>query len=198
MAAVLFRPAVAGRGRRGADALVVLGRLAPPATIASARAEMDAIAAQLREQYPASNAALRRAHRSADRSRHRPDDERSLWLLFGSVGFVLLIACANVANLVAGARRARRNEFALRTALGAGRARLVRQALAENLVLSIACCRRRPVVCLGRHRVLAALAAGALPRADTIQLDGGVLLFLLAASLGGGCWRGCCRRCSFR
>ncbi len=87
-------------GARAGDGLIVLGRLAPTATIASARAELDAIAAGLRSGYPATNAAF---GVTTDRLVDRvigPTTERSLWLLFGSVGFVLLIACTNVANLV--------------------------------------------------------------------------------------------------
>ena len=96
----------------------MLGRMAPSATIESARAEMDAIAAQLRDEYPASNASFGVI---TDRLTDRvigPTTERSLWMLFGSVGFVLLIACANVANLVLARAAGRRTEFSVRTAIG--------------------------------------------------------------------------------
>ena len=137
---------------RGRDSLVVLGRLRPSATIASARAEMDAIAARLRDQYPASNAAFGVMTDPLTDRVIGQTTTRSLWLLFGSVGFVLLIACANVANLVLARSARRRNEFSLRTALGASRIRLVRQALTENLVLSLLAGTVGSTLRMGRHR----------------------------------------------
>src|SRR5262249_24705748 len=84
---------------RCADWLIVLGRLAPDATLESARAEMDAIAARLREQYPQTNTGMGVMKDPLVEKVISPTTQRSLWLLFGSVGFVLLIACANVTNL---------------------------------------------------------------------------------------------------
>ena len=81
---------------------------------------MDAIAAQLSEQYPATNASFGVITDPLTDRVIGQTTERSLWLLFGSVGFVLLIACANVTNLVLARAARRRNEFSLRTALGAG------------------------------------------------------------------------------
>jgi predicted permease len=171
---------------RGRDSLVVLGRMARSATIESARAEMDAIAAQLREQYPDSNASVGVI---TDRLTDRvvgPTTERSLWMLFGSVGFVLLIACANVANLVLARSAARRTEFSVRTALGAGQWRLVRQTLTESLVLSLVAGVISLLLAWIGTVALRRLAAGALPRIETAQIDLGALLFLLAAALFSG------------
>ena len=171
---------------RGVDALVVLGRLSGSASFASARAELDAIAARLRAQYPNTNAAL---GVSTDPLTDRvigPTTERALWMLFGSVGFVLLIACANVANLILARASARRHEFSLRTALGASPSRLVRQALTENLVLAMLAGVVGLFIAWGGTLALRNLAPGALPRADGIHVDPFVLLFLLAASLGSG------------
>ncbi|MGH9721025.1 MAG: ABC transporter permease [Bryobacteraceae bacterium] len=171
---------------RGGDALVVLGRLSPLATIASARAELDIIAARLRNQYPASNAALGVTTDPLIDRVIGPATKRSLWLLFGSVGFVLLIACVNVANLSLARVAVRSNEFSLRTALGASKMRLVRQALTENLVLSLIAGTVGLLFAWWGTLALRAWAAGVLPRADTIQIDLNVLLFALAASLACG------------
>ena len=160
--------------------------MAPSATIESARAEMDAIAAQLREEYPATNASFGVI---TDRLTDRvigPTTERSLWLLFGSVGFVLLIACANVANLVLARAAGRRTEFSVRTAIGAGKWRLVRQTLTESLVLSLVAGAVGLLLAWMGTVALRRLAAGALPRIETAQIDLSVLLFLLAASLVSG------------
>jgi predicted permease len=183
---LFFGPQWQDARSRGADALVVLGRLQPSTTIESARSEMDAIAARLREEYPAFNAAFGVLTDPLVDKVIGPATERALWLLFGSVGFVLLIACANVASLVLARATARRHEFALRTSLGASRSRIVRQALTENLVLAVLACAVGLVIAWGGTAALRQLGTGALPRADTIQLDAGVLLFLLLASLGSG------------
>jgi predicted permease len=173
-------------GSRARDSLVVLGRLAPDATFAQARAEMDTIAARLREQYPRTNASLGVTTDPLTERVIGTTTERSLWLLFGSVGFVLLIACANVANLILSRSAARRTEISLRAALGAGTGRIVRQALTENLLLAFFAGAIGLLIAWGGTIVLRNLAPGALPRAETIQLDGGVLLFLLAVSLASG------------
>ena len=181
-----FGPQWQTPGSRGADALVVLGRLKPSATIATARVEMDAIAARLRAQYPATNSALGVTTDPLTDRVIGPTTERSLWLLFGAVGFVLLIACANVASLVLARATGRRHEFSLRTALGASKGRLIRQVLTETLVLSVLAGAVGLLIAWYGTTTLRALAPGALPRADTIDVDTGVLLFLLFASLASG------------
>jgi predicted permease len=181
-----FGPGWQQPGARGADALIVLGRLAPSATIESASAEMDAIAARLRTQYPATNASLGALTDPLTDRVIGQTTERSLWLLFGSVWFVLLIACANVANLVLARAAARSHEFSLQAALGAGKMRLVRQALTENIVLALLAGSVGLIFAWAGIAVLRTIASGALPRAETIQLDAGVLVFLLTASLGSG------------
>ncbi len=90
---------------RDADMLMVVGRLTPAATMETARAELDTIAARLRNEYPDSNAGLGVLITSLTDEVLGSRTGRSLWLLFGAVAFVLLIACANVANLVLATRR---------------------------------------------------------------------------------------------
>jgi predicted permease len=181
-----FGPNWLGEGARGADALVVLGRLKPSSSIAIARSEMDAITARLREQYPSTNASLGVTTDPLVDRVVGQTTQRSLWLLFGSVAFVLLIACANVASLVLARAATRRHEFSLRTSLGATKMRLVRQALTENLVLAVLAGAVGLVIAWGGTVALRSLAPGALPRAESIQLNGGVLLFLLGASILSG------------
>jgi predicted permease len=171
---------------RRADALIVLGRLAPAATIASGRAEMDTIAARLRTTYPDTNASF---GVTTDPLMDRvigSTTQRSLWLLFGSVGFVLLIACANVANLMLARVTVRSHEFSLRSVLGASKLRLVGQGLTEDLVLALLAGTVGGLMAWLGTLALRVWAAGVLPRADTIEINGGVLIFALAASLGCG------------
>jgi putative ABC transport system permease protein len=181
-----FGPNWQQEASRRADALIVLGRLKPGATIQSARTEMDAIAGRLRTAYPATNASF---GVTTDRLVDRvigPATERSLWLLFGSVGFVLLIACANVANLMVARLTVRSREFSVRTALGASRMRLIRHALAENVVLSLFGGAIGALFAWLGIVALRAWASGVLPRANSIELDARLLLFALTVSLGCG------------
>lgn len=171
---------------RGSDGLVVIGRMRPGATIRSARAEMDGIAARLREQYPATNEALGVSTDSLVDKVVGTTTNRALWLLSASVGFVLLIGCANVASLVLSRAAARRHEFALRTSLGASRIRLVRQAMTEQLVLSVMAGTAGLLLAWYGTMALRTAAAGALPRAESVRIDGPVVIFLLAATVVSG------------
>jgi predicted permease len=170
--------------------LRVIGRLAPGATVATAQAQADLVAADLRERFPIKNTAglhfdVRPMH--ADLVREvRP----AIVALTGAVAFVLLIACANVANLLLVRAAARNREFAVRAALGSSAGRLVRQLLAESLVLSIGGALLGLLVAWVGVRALVALAPPNLPRLDAVRLDPTVLLFaaglaVVAAALFG-------------
>ena len=168
---------------RDGDGFMVIGRLRAGATLQSARAELDTIAARLRTAYPEANAGdgvwiePLLDHVIGART------GRSLWLLLGAVGFVLMIACANVANLVLARGASRRHELALRTALGASTLRLIWHALAESLVLAAVAA---PGGILLAWLVVSALrmwTAAAVPRLKTLELDGTVLLFAFAVSI---------------
>ena len=114
------------------------------------------------------------------------DVEATLWILLGAVGFLLLIACANVANLFLVRAEARHGEVAIRSALGASRARLVASVLLESLALGVAGGLAALLLALGAVRLLVRFGPRELPRLEEVSIDTGVLLFGLAVSLAAG------------
>ena len=114
------------------------------------------------------------------------DVAATLWILLGAVGFLLLIACANVANLFLVRAEARHGEVAIRTALGESRARLAGAVLLESLTLGVAGGLASLFLALGAVRLLVRFGPRALPRLEEISIDAGVLLFGLVVSLGAG------------
>jgi putative ABC transport system permease protein len=170
---------------RGAHFLSAYGRLKDGVTLEKARTEMKAIAARLERQYPDSNKGWTtevRLLKAAAVEGVRP----ALLLLLAAVAFVLLIACANVANLLLARLATREREIAVRTALGAGRLRLVRQMVTESLVLFLVGGALGLLVATWATRGLVALYGEDLPRGQSIGLDGLVLLFALGLSLVTG------------
>ncbi|MCI0569004.1 MAG: ABC transporter permease [Acidobacteria bacterium] len=170
-----------GSGDRESRFLRVIGRLKSGVTPARARLEMEGIARRLEQTY-AENKGVG-VLIIPFRSDLVGDLSASLWMLQGAVAFVLLIACANVANLLLARSASRRKEIALRSALGAGQKRLVRQLLTESLLLAVAGGTLGTLLAAWGLNLVQALVPEDLPRVDQIALDGRVLAFTVGISL---------------
>jgi predicted permease len=158
-----------------------IARLEPIATVASAQGELSKIASNLSAHYPASNEGRGFIAQALDRD--VSGSGSTLWLLFGAVSILLLIACANVASLLLARAISREREVAMRAALGAKRGRLVRQFLTESSVLSLCGGALGILLASLGLKPFAALWPGKLPRAEEIHLDWHVLAFAVAMSL---------------
>ena len=171
------------RSERGSNFIRVFAKLKPGVTVTEAQQELTAITERLRAQYPNEN------------GKHTPprvlllQDEivgsykTALWMLFGAVGTVLLITCANLANMLLVRSTMRRRELAIRTALGAGRPSLVGQLLGESLILSVAGGAVGILVSSWAIRIVILLGPADLPRAREIALSGTTFLFTAAVSI---------------
>ena len=169
---------------RGSFWLTVIGRLQPGTDRATAQAEMDAIASRLEQQYPANAGLGVRLVSIHDET--VGEVRRPLLMLMGAVCLVLLIACANVANLLLTQVASRQKELAIRAALGAGRGRLARQMLTESALLALVGGGAGLLVAAWGVDVLPALAPANVPRLATIQLDSWVVAYAAIASLATG------------
>jgi predicted permease len=177
------------RDRRTGMGMDAVGRLNPGVTLGQAQANMDAVAQHLAEAYPDADKGTGIALLPLKQD-VVGDIRPFLLVLLAAVGFVLLMACVNVANLLLARSTGRSREFAIRSALGAGQGRVIRQLLTESLVLS----------CVGGSLGLLLAAWGtqagirllpeALPRAQSVHIDARVLLFTLAASVLAGIFFG--------
>jgi putative ABC transport system permease protein len=162
------------------------GRVKHGVSIGEARADLAMISDRLRSEYPKSYPEQMgyAAVTSPLREELTHDARPTLLILLAAAGFVLLIACANVANLTLARTSRRERELAVRTALGAGRGRLLRQLLTESLILALMGGLLALVFASNSLQLLADFAARLTPRAHEIRMDRGALLFTLAAALG--------------
>jgi len=155
---------------------VIIARLKPTATIAGAQSQIDTISARLQQQYPETNYGWS-ARLWGLQAWTTRDVRTSLLLLLGAVGFVLLIACANIANLLFARASARRREIAVRTALGAGQWRIIRQLLTESLLLAVAGGAVGLALSFLLIKLLIAVGPADVPRLGQVGLDARVLAF---------------------
>ena len=172
--------------------LAVMARLKPGVTLVQANAAMKVVAAQIAEAHPNERKGWTISVEALQNNFLEPETIRGLWLLLAAVGFVLLIACANVANLQLARGAARQRELVVRAALGAGRTRLVRQLITESVLLAVLGGGLGIAVALGLLDVIAAtLPPYTLPSEADIRLSVPVLLFTLAATTISGVLFGC-------
>jgi putative ABC transport system permease protein len=173
-------------GNRGSHFLNSFGRLKPGATVAQADQDLRAIAVNLAKQYPNTNTRHDSARVETEIAALIGDTQTALLVVLGAVALVLLIACGNIANLLLARMRERQREIAVRSALGAGRKRIVRQLLAESLVLSavggLAGC-GLALVCTP---ALLSLIGDSVPRAADAGVDPRVLSFAVFVSFVAG------------
>ncbi len=170
------------RDRRISVSAHVVGRLKPGVTLQQAKADMGVVARDLAAAFPDSNKAV--GITLVTMKEDIVGNVKPLLLvLLAAVGFLLLIACANVANLLLARATRRSREFAVRAALGASHTRIVRQLLTENFLLSIVAGMLGLLFAFGAVKAAANLLPGTLPRAEQISLDGRVLFFAMALSL---------------
>jgi putative ABC transport system permease protein len=179
----------ASPGNRGGHFLYLVGRLKRGTTLPQARADVETMLQKWRTLNPGVHAPEPKQHRI--RLDTLQDDliggiKTALWVLQGAVGFVLLIACANLANLLLARAESRQREFAIRSALGAGWWRLLRQFLTEGVVLSLMGGALGAVVGIATLRAVLAANPDSIPRSGEIALDPVVLLFTVVISIATG------------
>jgi putative ABC transport system permease protein len=172
-------------GGRGSYTVLCVARLKPGVTTKQAQAEMDSITAALAKENPRLKTGVGALVESLPALAVR-DVRTALLALWGVVGFVLLIACANVAGLLLARAASREREIALRLVLGAGRGRLVRQLLTESILLSLVGGAAGCLFAAWGIEALRSLGAASIPRMDEVALDNTVLAFAFGLSLLAG------------
>jgi putative ABC transport system permease protein len=177
-----FSPHNLADNQRGAHYISAVGRLRNGVSVEQAREDLDRIEQDIARRFPTRVGGYSIGMESLLDSMTEPY-QRPLWILFGAVGFVMLIACVNVSNLLLARATTRTGEIAVRSALGAGRSRLIRQLLAESVVLSLAGGAAGLLLGSWGVRALMAVAPPDLPRADAVHMDAAVLTFSITLSI---------------
>lgn len=171
------------KAHRANHYIAAVGRLAPGISLEAARADMAVIAQQIGEAYPSSNQGWGVSLTPYDRSLVGRDARHAVFLLLGAVVFLLLLACANVANLQMARGLARRREIAVRSALGGGRTRIVWQLMTESTILAAIGAGVGVLLTAWALPLVQAFGPTNLPRLGEVSIDGRVLLFALAATV---------------
>jgi putative ABC transport system permease protein len=166
---------------RWGNTMAMIGRLKPGVTAAAAQSETRTIAGQITREHPERNTFEGYVRPLADQVNGRM--RLALWVLAGAVGVVMLIVCANLSNLLLARTAARQKEIAIRTALGAGRGRLIAQTLTEGIVLSLSGAVLGLLLAIGGTRALARLDAVSVPLLQSVQTDLTALGFTLALAI---------------
>jgi predicted permease len=175
----------ANRQNRGNHYLYLIGRLAPGVGLEAARVELETLLVDWPgKDFHAPNLTSHRLRIDPLQEEVVGDARTAIWALQTAVGFVLLIACANLANLLLARAESRQKEFAIRSALGAGGLRLARQFLAEGLVLSLLGGVTGVILARAGLRALVATFPDALPRAGEVAVDGTALAFMVMVAVG--------------
>ena len=178
---------IAGEGsnlvQRGAQVLKGIGRLRPGVSFTQAQADLTNIAEGLAQQYPQNNRNSTAYLVAVDEQIVGRDVRRALWVLLGAVGFILLIACTNVTNLLLVRASGRQRELALRAALGAGTWRIARHLLTESLLLALLSGGAGLLIAAWGLSAIRYYGADQLPRLDEVQINGRVLVVTVGVSL---------------
>jgi len=169
---------------RWGNTMAMIGRLRPGVSAAQAHAEIRALGERMTREHPERNSFEGRVVPLAEHVNGRM--RSAVWVLAGAVGAVMLIVCANLSNLLLARTAARQKEIAIRTALGAGRGRLVAQMLTEGIVLSGGGALLGLVIAVAGTRALAHLDAVSVPLLSRVRVDGATLGFMLAVTIATG------------
>jgi putative ABC transport system permease protein len=164
-------------GQRGARLLEAIGRLRPGVSVSRAKAQLDSVAAALVREDPDNYGNVASTWIVPEIDSVAGDTRRPILILLAAVGLVLLVTCANVANLLLARTAEREREFAVQASIGAGRARIVRQLLTESLTLALAGSAAGVLMAIGCVRAVAQFVAGSIPRIEQAAVDGQVLAF---------------------
>jgi len=174
----VFRPLIRDpKAQRGSWELLGLGRMKPGVTLESARTDLQRVTGVLAQRYPESSRGMSASIASVNELVAGDNTRRALWVLLGAVGFLLLIACANLTNLLLAKASGRTREIALRAALGASRSRIVGLLLAESLLLSLTGAALGLLLSIWTVDLLRSSNAWRISRLDEVDINGWVLAF---------------------